>query len=317
MPYELHHKSNINTSMIDFIGDIHGHADKLLSLLNKLGYTKSCGSYRHPERKVLFVGDYIDRGPQIRETLQIVKAMVDSGNAIALMGNHEYNAICFHFQESEGGHLRKHLIKNIIQHYETLKQFQNRQKEYEEYLDWFKSLPLFYETDAFRAVHACWDYKSIAYLRTNLHNGTLTDDLIYQSVIKGTDLNLAIDITLKGKEISIPEGMTFTDKDGTVRKEIRIKWWVNPEVATYRDISVEPIVQLPEGGIDASVLSNASYYKELDKPVFFGHYWLKGKPVLYGDNICCLDYSVAKHGYLVAYRFNGETHLDSNNIVFV
>ena len=51
----------------------------------------------------------------------------------------------------------KHLIKNIIQHYETLKQFQNRQHEYEEYLEWFKTLPLYYETDQFKAVHACWD----------------------------------------------------------------------------------------------------------------------------------------------------------------
>jgi predicted MPP superfamily phosphohydrolase len=76
-----------------------------------MGYAKSKNGYSHPERTVLFVGDYIDRGPKIRETLQIVKAMVDNENAIALMGNHEYNALCFHFQDSEGGHLRKHLIK--------------------------------------------------------------------------------------------------------------------------------------------------------------------------------------------------------------
>ncbi|WP_245574772.1 metallophosphoesterase [Gaetbulibacter saemankumensis] len=117
--------------MIDLIGDIHGQADKLEELLLKLDYKKRDGVYSHTNRKVLFVGDYIDRGPKIRETLQIVKSMVDCGNAIALMGNHEYNALCFHFQETESGHLRKHLIKNIIQHYETQKQFQNRQEEYE------------------------------------------------------------------------------------------------------------------------------------------------------------------------------------------
>ena len=78
--------------MIDLIGDIHGHADKLEELLLKLGYAKNNGAYSHPHRKVLFVGDYIDRGPKIRETLEIVKSMVDSENAIALMGNHEYNA---------------------------------------------------------------------------------------------------------------------------------------------------------------------------------------------------------------------------------
>ncbi|MEX2411746.1 MAG: metallophosphoesterase [Candidatus Paceibacterota bacterium] len=112
--------------MIDFIGDIHGHADRLEALLEKLGYSKRNGVYSHPERKALFVGDYIDRGPKIREALEIVKAMVDSDHAIALLGNHEYNALCFHFKVAEGGHLRAHLIKNIIQHHETLKQFQNR-----------------------------------------------------------------------------------------------------------------------------------------------------------------------------------------------
>jgi predicted MPP superfamily phosphohydrolase len=78
--------------MIDIIGDIHGHADKLEALLQKLGYAKHNGAYAHPEHTVLFVGDYIDRGPKIRETLEIVKAMVESLNALALMGNHEYNA---------------------------------------------------------------------------------------------------------------------------------------------------------------------------------------------------------------------------------
>jgi predicted MPP superfamily phosphohydrolase len=115
--------------MFDLIGDIHGHADKLEALLKKMGYAVKNGCYTHPERKVIFVGDYIDRGPKIRETLEIVKRMVDNGNAIALMGNHEYNALCFHFEETaKGGHLRKHLIKNVIQHYETLRQLQNRQK---------------------------------------------------------------------------------------------------------------------------------------------------------------------------------------------
>src|ERR1035437_3492567 len=106
--------------MIDFIGDIHGHADKLVGLLKKLGYRIKNGVYFHPTRKVVFVGDYIDRGPQIRETLVIVRKMVESGNAIALMGNHEYNALCFHHWEREGGPLRKHLSKNVTQHFDTI-----------------------------------------------------------------------------------------------------------------------------------------------------------------------------------------------------
>ena len=303
--------------MIDLIGDIHGHADKLEELLRKLGYTKQNNYYSHPERKVLFVGDYIDRGPKIRETLEIVKQMVDNESAIALMGNHEYNALCFHFQETEGGHLRKHLIKNIIQHYETLKQFQNRQKEYEEYLEWFKTLPLFYETEKFRAVHACWDNKNISFLKKELKNNRLTDGLIHESVKKGTKFNEAIEETLKGKEIKMPEGLSFTDKDGTIRTEIRIKWWENPLEMTYKEISVEPLSNLPETAIDLSLLKNADYYKEDEKFVFFGHYWLKGEPSLYRGNICCLDYSVAKGGHLVAYSLDEETTLDRRKMTYV
>jgi hypothetical protein len=303
--------------MIDLIGDIHGHADKLEALLQKLGYSKSAGTYYHPERKALFIGDYIDRGPKIRETLEIVKSMVDNENAIALMGNHEYNALCFHFQETEGGHLRKHLIKNIIQHYQTLEQFQNRQSEYEAYIDWFKTLPLYYETDTFRAVHACWDDKNIQFLRQNLVNDRLTDELICQSVKKGTKLNEAIDETLKGKELKLPIGLTFTDKDKTTRGEIRIKWWENPTLMTYKAISVETIENLPEQAIEVSELKSKDYYTSKDKNVFFGHYWLKGEPSLFKKNICCLDYSVAKEGKLVAYRFSDENDLDSSNFVSV
>lgn len=303
--------------MIDFVGDIHGHSDKLEALLKKLGYTFKKGSYSHPERKVLFVGDYIDRGHQIKETLKIVRNMVESDNAIALMGNHEYNALCFHFQETEGGHLRKHLIKNIIQHYETLKQFQNKQEEYEDYLDWFKTLPLFYETQNFRAVHACWDDNCINYLRSELPDGLLTDDLLYQSVIKGTELNIAIDITLKGKEMALPEGVFFADKDGTVRNETRIKWWEDPSKTNYKQISVVPIESLPESPIELELLASSDYYTHDEKPVFFGHYWLNGSPMLYRNNICCLDYSVAKKGHLVAYRYDGEEVLNNGKLVFV
>jgi hypothetical protein len=303
--------------MTDIIGDIHGHAEKLESLLIKLGYEKKNGCYRHSERKVLFVGDYIDRGPKIRETLQIVRAMVENQQAVALMGNHEYNAICFHFQETEGGHLRKHLIKNITQHYETLKQFQNRQEEYEDYIDWFKTLPVFYENESFRAVHACWDNEHIELLKEKLGGNVLNDEMIYESVKHGTIFNNAILDTLKGKELALPENFEFKDKDGNIRKHIRIKWWLNPENSTFKELSVEPIENLPK---EKAVFKNPEevrFYSENEKPVFFGHYWLKGNPIQFSQNVCCVDFSVAKGGYLVAYRFDGETQLTADKLVYV
>lgn len=302
---------------LDFIGDIHGHAAELEQLLFKLGYRKKGSVYAHPSRKVLFVGDYIDRGPQIRETLELVKGMCESGHATALMGNHEYNALCFHFQERGGGHLRKHQIKNIIQHYDTLKQFQNKQSEYEKYLEWFKTLPLYVETEGFRAVHACWDQEQIDFLQATLQEQKLTDALIYESVNVGTALNLAVEQTLKGKELALPEGETYPDKDGTLRSSIRIKWWENPSQMTYRSISVEPNEKLPDLPLDAADFPSQGYYGVTEKKVFFGHYWLKGTPSFQKTNICCLDYSVANQGKLVAYRYSGEGELDAQNLWYV
>jgi hypothetical protein len=53
------------------------------------------------------------------------------------------------------------------------------------------------------------------------------------------------------------------------------------------------------------------------KNVFFGHYWLIGNPTPHKINVCCLDYSVAKGGKLVAYRYNNELNLENSKIVFV
>jgi hypothetical protein len=63
----------------DTKGDIHGQAGKLERLFRVLGYEKIGGVYGSAGRKEAFVGDLIDRGPAIGETLEIVKAMVDAG----------------------------------------------------------------------------------------------------------------------------------------------------------------------------------------------------------------------------------------------
>jgi predicted MPP superfamily phosphohydrolase len=81
--------------MFDIIGDIHGHAAELKSLLTRMDYKEQNGVWQHPSRKAIFVGDLIDRGPAIREVLHIVRNMIDHDQALAVMGNHEYNAIAY------------------------------------------------------------------------------------------------------------------------------------------------------------------------------------------------------------------------------
>src|ERR1700731_4714723 len=110
--------------MFDLIGDIHGHAAELVQLLNALGYRKAQGFYQHPERKVIFLGDFIDRGPKIRQVLEIVRPMIEEGKALAVMGNHELNALAYHAEDPEapGEFLRQHSEKNVEQHCKTIEQ---------------------------------------------------------------------------------------------------------------------------------------------------------------------------------------------------
>src|SRR5947208_2510055 len=100
--------------MYDLIGDIHGYADELVKLLETLGYQKAKGVYRHPERRVIFVGDFVDRGPKIREVLEIVRPMIEEGTALAVMGNHEFNTLAYHTEDpaAPGHYLRRHSPKN-------------------------------------------------------------------------------------------------------------------------------------------------------------------------------------------------------------
>ena len=69
--------------MYDIIPDIHGHSDKLTGLLEKLGYRERNNSWRHtdPGRQCIFLGDYIDRGPDNAGVIDIVRRMVDAGTA--------------------------------------------------------------------------------------------------------------------------------------------------------------------------------------------------------------------------------------------
>lgn len=302
------------TTPYDLIGDIHGHADRLQALLQKLGYELRNGAYRHPERKALFVGDYIDRGPDSPQVVKMVRAMVDAGSAIALCGNHEFNAICYNTPKTGGEYLRPHTEKNRHQHSATLKQYRGSKGDYDSAIAWFKTLPLFYETPELRAVHACWDSTVIEELKAALQGAIISDDLLPEAAEKGSRLYDLVEITCKGKEVRLPEGYSFHDKDGHERHEIRIKWWQDPAGLAFQEMSVIPDLGLGHLPFEQT---DIGHYKVEERPVFFGHYWLKGTPQLLTSNACCLDYSVAKGGVLAAYRFDGEQVLEAGKVVWV
>ena len=149
----------MRTQNYDIIGDIHGYADQLHELLEKLDFNLVEGVYQNPERKAVFLGDFIDRGPQQREVLQTVMPMVNRGHALAVMGNHEFNALAFHTEDPEqpGCWLRPRSDKNIHQHSRFLEEYLPKKEELDEVLRFFQRLPLWLDLDGIRVVHACWD----------------------------------------------------------------------------------------------------------------------------------------------------------------
>ena len=77
----------------DIIGDVHGHIDKLEDLLTNLGYQQTSSGWNKQDHIAVFVGDLIDKGPDPAAVLNTVISMVESENALMIIGNHELNWI--------------------------------------------------------------------------------------------------------------------------------------------------------------------------------------------------------------------------------
>ncbi len=323
---------------IDFIGDIHGHCECLKALLKKMGYVESAGAFRYPgnERMVVFLGDYVDRGPNVRETMNLVRSMREAGSAIALMGNHEFNMLSFWQKNGTGGrylkcfgpgYLREHSFNKVAVHSRTVADYVGRKAEFMEMMEFAKTLPFYLETDLFRAQHASFDPLAVAQLKaagvTCFADGNF-DELIVRTNDEdnefGDSLFWPVDMLLKGPEMQLPGGQFFYDGENVRRTRTRLRWWVDPATASLQDLSFQPGVMMPENCDVDPEIRKRSYYGENERPVFFGHYWLTGVPELIRDNVCCLDFSIARHaggGHLACYRFDGEQRLDESKFVWV
>ncbi len=88
----------------DIVGDLHGCADELEDLLRRLGYAEirledddrlwGNRAFVHPEgRKAIFLGDLVDRGPRILDTVRLVRNMVRAGSALCIPGNHDVKLV--------------------------------------------------------------------------------------------------------------------------------------------------------------------------------------------------------------------------------
>ncbi len=273
---------------IDVVGDVHGHAAALEELLGLLGYD---AEGRHPRgRRLVFLGDLVDRGEDSPAVVHRVAALVEAGRAQCLLGNHELNLLLgkersgnewFRGERQYSHRGRGRLIPQRLA----------RASERSWMLEFFRSLPLALMRPGLRVVHACWDDRAVARARLErdvvVFHARATRDV--EAALRGVEdpveRDLArqnrnpVNLLLSGREVRWP-GPPFR-AGGRPRQVVRSAWWED-----YRD----------------------------REDVVFGHYWrplrsiapLRGRipgPVFGGSplaplgprgNAWCIDWSVGR-----------------------
>lgn len=302
--------------MYDIIGDVHGYASLLKKLLVQMGYTKTQTGYSHPERKAVFVGDFVNRGPEIRKSIRIVRKMVENGHAFAVLGNHEINTIIFHLKDKSGLPLVRPPQKNFLSVYKTVNQFSGKVEEWTSHRKWMRELPLYLELDSIRVVHACWSEEAIKTIN-ELEVIGKTRKSIFRKVYKSpkSSVGKSILTLTKGLEFTMPGDLKIINNKGVAPRSFRMRWWENPAGKTFEEISFESKFKLPDYEIPKQIYPNTLVYPKNAPIVFFGHYCRGEGPHIIPPNICCVDSCVTGTKTLTAYRWSGETELISENLV--
>ena len=230
------------TLNLDIIGDLHGQLGVLLALGRRLGYAVEEG-WVHPDgRMLVFLGDLIDRGPHSLELAELVMGLVQSGRALCLMGNHEYNLVA-------------HWLKILHPRYELPKEDNKatvadrdaRPDRWARVLPFLRALPLCLELRGLRLIHAVAHRPSLEQVRPILgltpeqpppgasSAEVLAAGLVLRSPYGERDLlpgldglegngdNLPHEVLLKGFEA--PASQPFEDNTGVTRHEKRVCWW--------------------------------------------------------------------------------------------
>jgi serine/threonine protein phosphatase 1 len=131
------------------VGDIHGCHDKLVAMMKILPWRKDEGDL------LLFIGDYIDRGPKSREVVDyLVRLRREGGDFVFLKGNHEKMLLDYYIQQKDqmlyvanGG---AETIASYVEGGIGRKAFVLP----EDHLEFFLSLSLYHETQDYIFVHA-------------------------------------------------------------------------------------------------------------------------------------------------------------------
>ena len=318
---------------IDVIGDLHGEIEPLRELLGRLDYE---AGGRHPEgRRLVFVGDLGDRGPDSPAVIELVRGMVERGLAQCVLGNHELNLLRGESKQGNRWFIDpSHPEQQPGGEFEHCRLAPGELKPV--WLKFFASLPLALERSDLRVVHAAWVPGEIEALR-NKRTPTIE---IYREFEAHTQEHLSMEGL---REAAAREEAEWGDKieDRSVNVpllpalgELDERYQMgNPvRVATS---GVERLAAKPFWSSGKwRMCDRVQWWDEYgqDVPVIIGHYWRQVKRVRGSDhaaskpevfvavgptewvglrkNVFCVDFSVgARYQERKASVTAFETHL--------
>ena len=216
---------------LDVVGDVHGEIDALRSLMRNLGYAED-GS--HPkDRRLVFVGDLTDRGPDSPTVVDLVKSLVDAGRAQCVLGNHDLNILLGDRKhDNHWFYGEEWALDGSDEPTPAILADDNIRQRV---LDFFRSLPLVVERSDLRVVHACWDDAMVELARQEEDVVAFYDQQvsIIESRHEGSNLD-GIDRGLEHQNFNLVKVLSSGKEQrveppfyssGKWRHEERVKWW--------------------------------------------------------------------------------------------
>ncbi len=136
---------------VDVVGDVHGEIQALKPLMEHLGYRED-GTHADG-RRLVFLGDLTDRGPDSPGVVRLVQSLVESGRAQCVLGNHDLNILLNEEKFDNGWFFGKEFKDKGVLVEQVLLEEDTPRIQMQAF---FRTLPVALERLDLRVVHACW-----------------------------------------------------------------------------------------------------------------------------------------------------------------
>lgn len=264
---------------LDIIGDIHGEHEALKSVMTHLGYD---ADGTHPEaRKLVFVGDFCDRGPDSPAVLALVERLVRAGRARAILGNHELNLLRGDAKDGSGWYFDSRSERDHPKFAPFARCNEDERSRIHAFLN---SLPIVLERADLRVVHAAWIPECVEAIRDQAIGSVLEFHKGRELALKGVVEREALAQRMHDERGAWPAGLTNPDITPPFMAA-HAEYGVLKQMTNSLKVLTSGVEQIAEDAFYSSgswrFAERAKWWDDYNDrtPVVIGHYWRRAQPV--------------------------------------